>query len=480
MAFNLFRKVEKADSIFYNGTIHLMLTDSGDVTAIACKDGKVFAVGDYDSMSSIIGSGTEKIDLERRHLYPGLAEVNGRPAMDVFKGLYLDLTWCETTEDVLKAVSHWAAEHPDCEVVFGYGYKDDLKPVDQQTLTENNEQYENAEDEEDEESSEISYEFLPSSTLLSSACKDIPVVLLCESSIAVWINEAAAKIVYDTAEEEVVQVITVPYVLNVFVPFDFEKIEERVNTQALEMAKKGVTSVLNLGTPDYFEDMYQDALMGLYNESVLMQRFYGSYLLNRPLNPRALLHRLMGRRTNCMELGGFLNAETLCISLANKTNPIPFTQDSINTILLETANRDFNVYIDAFDYDDLLMAYKGLEHIRSKGLDNVFVIASALELSKEDASALIYCESAIHTTPVAQTDQENCTEASASSQCSLEDGLSQGYGIIGHENTDGTLANGNYADFAIFDEEIHTLAGKNRKAFMTVLGGKVVYDSLNE
>ena len=51
-----------------------------------------------------------------------------RTEVKVFQDQYLDLTDCHTTDDVLSAVSAWAEEHEDAEVLFGYGYRDDLKP----------------------------------------------------------------------------------------------------------------------------------------------------------------------------------------------------------------------------------------------------------------------------------------------------------------------------------------------------------------
>ena len=460
MAFGFFKRSEKVDSIFFNGSIHLMDSNSNLAESIACKDGKIFAIGDYDDMSNLIGEETEQIDLSGKHLYPGFIDVHSSPVMRAFEGMYLDLSGCQTTQEILDSVSQWALCHPDCEMVFGYGYTESLKPND-----EENE----------------SLDFLPSSSVLSQACPDLPVVLLCQSTVSLWVNEAAAEIIATTSEEEMVPVITVPYVLNLFIPFDFDALEEAVNHQTLKMAEKGITSVLNLGTPDYLEDIYQDALMGLYNESVLMQKFYGSYLLNRPLNPKALLHRLMSRRTNCIEMGGLLNAETLYLYLNNQASPAPFTQDSLDEILEATSNRGFHIFIEATYYSDLLLAYNGLEHVRNKGFNNPFSIASPHTLSSDDESQLIYSSSAVLTWQTNLLDGESVLKNGASTEEFLELYTRSASEILGKTGGSGTLALGEAGDFAIFEEDVLRLdedAFKNRKASMTVLNGHVVYDSM--
>ena len=51
-------------------------------------------------------------------------------------------------------------------------------------------------------------------------------MLLCESSVSCILNSAASDIVRETAEEEMVQYVTTPYILGLFVPFDFEETQK--------------------------------------------------------------------------------------------------------------------------------------------------------------------------------------------------------------------------------------------------------------
>ena len=87
--------------------------------------------------------------------------------------------------------------------------------------------------------------------------------------------------------------------------FTDEDTAESVRSEIADLSDKGFTSVLNLQSPDYFESLYQDSIIGLYNEGQLRQRFFGSYFMNRPLLPNGLIHRLMARRTNCQGFGAF-------------------------------------------------------------------------------------------------------------------------------------------------------------------------------
>ena len=109
--------------------------------------------------------------------------------------------------------------------------------------------------------------------VLDSIFPDRPAVLLCGSTVSCIMNTAASNIVNETAEEEMVQYITAPYILNLLIPFDFEPIYEEACLRIQEDLSAGFTSVINLGSPDYFEALYQDALISLYNDDSLDQRF---------------------------------------------------------------------------------------------------------------------------------------------------------------------------------------------------------------
>ena len=266
MAFGFFKKVEAADLILHNGHVFTQNPELPWASAVACKGEEIMTVGNFDDMSGIINDDTQIIDLNGKYVFPGFIDIHRSPVLKVFEGRYANLSECSCPEDVAESIREWTEENPDSEIVFGYGYRDDLKPEDNP---------------EDEESA--------SAKFLDSLCPDRPVLLLCANCIDCWTNSTADRIIVETAEEEFVDTITVGYVLNLLIPFDFDSVEESVRSEIADLSDKGFTSVLNLQSPDYFESLYQDSIIGLYNEGQLRQRFFGSYFMNRPLLPNGLI-----------------------------------------------------------------------------------------------------------------------------------------------------------------------------------------------
>ena len=457
MAFGFFKKVEAADLILHNGHVFTQNPELPWASAVACKGEEIMAVGNFDDMDGIIGNDTQIIDLDGKYVFPGFIDIHRSPVLKTFEGRYADLSECSSPEDVAEAIRDWADENPDNEIIFGYGYRDDLKPED---------------GEEDE--------FSASSRLLDEVCPDKPVLLLCTNCIDCWTNSAADRIIVDTAEEECVDTVTVGYVLNLLIPFDFDVIEESVRTEISDLADKGFTSVLNLQSPDYFESLYQDSIIGLYNEGQMRQRFFGSYFMNRPLLPQGLIHRLMSRRTNCLELGGMIHAEMLNLYLDNSNSPVPFTQDSLNKILEDVCDKGFEIFLEAIEKEDLLMAYNALEHVRSKGYKNMFVIASDCQLSSEDTADLIYWESAFKTWGTNVFSPGSLTGSVTSVEEAIDHLTVDAAAVVGMSEKLGSLEAGKLADMAIFDENLFDLDLKllpRIHASITVLGGEIVYDA---
>ena len=457
MAFGFYKKVEAADLILHNGHVFTQNPELPWASAVACKGEEIMAVGNFDDMDGIIGNGTQIIDLDGKYVFPGFIDIHRSPVLKTFEGRYADLSECSSPEDVAEAIRDWADENPDNEIIFGYGYRDDLKPED---------------GEEDE--------FSASSRLLDEVCPDKPVLLLCTNCIDCWTNSAADRIIVDTAEEECVDTVTVGYALNLLIPFDFDVIEESVRTEISDLADKGFTSVLNLQSPDYFESLYQDSIIGLYNEGQMRQRFFGSYFMNRPLLPQGLIHRLMSRRTNCLELGGMIHAEMLNLYLDNSNSPVPFTQDSLNKILEDVCDKGFEIFLEAIEKEDLLMAYDVLEHVRSKGYKNMFVIASDCQLSSEDTADLIYWESAFKTWGTNVFSPGSLTGSVTSVEEAIDHLTVDAAAVVGMSEKLGSLEPGKLADMAIFDENLFDLDLKllpRIHASITVLGGEIVYDA---
>lgn len=446
MAFGFFKKTQTAQSIFYHG--HIFTHDEAFpwADAVACADGRIIAVGDFEAMTVCKGPDTQLIDLNGKYLFPGFIDVHRSPVMRAFFGEYADLTACDDAEAVCNALLCWMEEHSDRDVIFGYGYPEDCAP-------------------------EVS--------ALNALCADKPLLLLSGNNVNCVINSVAATIVNETAEEECVEIITPAYVLNLLMPFDFAQIEERIVSEIELLSDQGITTVLNLSSPAYLEGLYQDCLLGLYNEGRLRQRFFGTYLLNRPLSPQSIVHQLMRRKTNCMEMGQLLEARTLHLLLDEQSAPSPFPQDALNEIVLAVADKGFSFYLEAATPSDLQKAYLALEVIRDKGYKNVVTIASDCTLNEETRSRLERCDEVLTTwapnlLATHPLDDEVSTVADA-----IDALTDKAAAIIGIEAEAGIIEKGRLADFAIFDEnplacDMRTF--RRLHAVMTVVGGEIVYD----
>ena len=72
MAFGFFKKNETADVIFMGGKIFTQNTDLPWVEAVACKDGLILAVGDYEDLTEFEAKNTEIVDLEGASCFPDI------------------------------------------------------------------------------------------------------------------------------------------------------------------------------------------------------------------------------------------------------------------------------------------------------------------------------------------------------------------------------------------------------------------------
>ena len=441
MAFGLFKKNLASDLVLKNGRIITQNADMPEAEAVACKDGKIIAVGDLDSIETFINGDTEIIDLKGNYAAPGFISLWQEPVLKAFHGKYLDLSGCTDKDGLLSLIKSWNEAHEEDEMIFGFGYNEGVFGEELQNDNE------------------------AMSRLLDVSCREKPVVLLCENNISCAFNSQAGEIITQTAEEEMVKYITTPYILNLFVPFDFEEVEQNVSRQLSANIERGITSSMSLGAPDYFESLYQDALISLYNEEMMYQRFFSSYFLNRPLLPKGLMHRLMQMKTNCNEMEGFINANLLLVSLDHERCPMDFSQQSLNTILEEVADKNFGIYFRAGDQADLEKAYLAAEHVRGKGYKNMIAVESSCSLSDEIKKELMWHDSVYE---ISQDFKDHAWQNAAF--------------IAGCADAAGSIEPGKIADIAVFESDPYedTDCGlPSEKAVMTVFNGKIVYQRSN-
>ena len=85
MAFGFFKKAAAADLVLYNGKFITQESDSDDITAVACADGKIVSAGSYEDMEELIDEETLTVDLQGKFVLPGFVDIFSSPVTEVFK-----------------------------------------------------------------------------------------------------------------------------------------------------------------------------------------------------------------------------------------------------------------------------------------------------------------------------------------------------------------------------------------------------------
>ena len=110
------------DTILVNGKIVTMDSDDSIAEAVAIKNGRVVAIGSTESIESLAGDDTQKIDLAGRTATPGLIDSHNHFAVSAADALYsLDLAYpnVKTIADIVEKVREGAAGRGPGEWVTG-------------------------------------------------------------------------------------------------------------------------------------------------------------------------------------------------------------------------------------------------------------------------------------------------------------------------------------------------------------------------
>lgn len=445
MAFGIFKKKNTADIIYMNGHIYTQDPAFPWASAVACREGRVLAVGDFDGMEEIISEETVVYDLEEKYMFPGFIDVHGTPVLKVFEDKYLAIDPVWDLDTVLGAIADYA-QSCDNEVVFAYGYNENILA-----------DYDDPED---------------AHRLLDEAVKDRPVVLLGISGVHCWTNTLAGDMVAEAAEDEGLEYISADYILNFLSPFDFEEVEKDVLQNEEYLADKGITAVMNLCAPDYLSMLYQDCLIAMIGESIATkQRFINSLYVNRPLNPELILHQLSTGRTNCTELGGLITFDHLKLEVSQDEEQAYFSQEALDTICLVAAEKGYHIHLDALDQESFDKAACTFENIRAKGCKRNALIIAGERSVEEDAPYLTtwttdYLNESVfaHCHSVAEAIDQLTLKAAE---------------IIGKSDVFGSIEQGKAADFTVFEE--NPFDGSLEKlskmhAALTIIDSQIAYD----
>ena len=452
MAFGLFKKNNYADQIYYNANVITQDPEYPKAEAVACKNGIIQAVGDNDYMEEFKGPDTEMIDLEGKYMYPGFINLKMPFVYQAFEKLCLHVDSEDDAEYVLRQTADYVEENPDQDTYFVYGFDGSIfEDGDQEEIAEK----------------------------LDEISEEVPIILLDEIGTVFRMNSVAVQILAETAEEECVEIITLSYLINLFLPFGYEESQEIAKEVMAESLDMGFSSIFTLGTPAYMNDAFLNALLQIHTEEDLKQRYFFSYMQQFIITKGSVGYSLVDRQTSCVELGDQVSYQFLNVRL----NPFEgWNRDGLLEMCKDAIERGFNVLIDAPDKEFAHLAYDVLNQLREDGLTDPVLVAGVPEDVELDFAGEFIHFDQIFQTSFFEQDNDIFVRA-GSTQEALDKLTTEAAKLLGMSKVLGSIEPDKYADFTVFDENILDFSLQkftHPHAEMVIVSGEKTYDAQEE
>ena len=443
MRFGLFNKRVTADLVLQNGHIMTMDPDMPRAEAIACKDGKILAVGSSADIQAWIGEETHVLDARMRLVTPGLIERNGSPLQIAFEGQYVPLHERMDVKDLVSAIQAHIGEHPAEERCIAYGYDaSNITDTDAEWLMEQ----------------------------LNQTGESLPIVLIASDGLRMTLNTCAKNLVEREAEEHGITSITPVFVANVLLSADIDTLLDRLAGHAFSMAHKGYTSEFAAPFLSHFEDLYRSILVDAYSADILLQRYFGSLLSATAIPAAIVANQLSQKDTACAELDGLIRFQTLYIQFdSRKPYPFGFDEDHLRNLCTMVADRGYHICIEARDHDAALFALTLLSELKSIYKKCAFAVIHDATLSEDERSSIATAE--IYEYALDRKLMQN------GSKRSLEQVTLDTAKMLGIAGEAGCLRTGYAADITIWESKADSWQETTR-ADTTILAGRVVYSNL--
>jgi Amidohydrolase family len=440
MIFGLFEKAVAADLVIVNGHICTQDPQNPWVEAVACKDGKVLALGSASEMEPFQGKTTEVLDLQGHYMAPGFIDAFGTPVLDVFRQNVLFLDETMSVDDIISFVSEQLTKSESEDTFFAYGYPSALlKDLGAEAAT----------------------------ALLDGIATARPILLLSKDGYGAWINTIGLSMAKEAAEEEGLEILNLPFTISVLNPFSYEEIQTSVINQAWAYASKGYTGVYNSGSPDVFDNIYQNVLVAMDQEGLLPQRHYGSLSVMTGINPDFVGHKLLQNRTKCIELDELINFNTLKLYL-NAESTATFSDEILRAVCASAMERGFDVEIQVIGKEILLDCYKTLGSLKIGGVGRSSFTVVHDEVVTDSERYLYLAPGEILETNLSQPLMDDNEQALHN----LTIGSAEKLSVLDRL---GSIEIGKYADFVIF--ESNPLEGKGFPVVaMTLVAGDIAFD----
>lgn len=116
---------EKADSIYFNGSIYTVDESNPQVEAVAVKDGMIIAVGSKADIMKLKGDETEMVDLNGQTMTPGFIESHAHMMGVGYNKLELDLMYVKTYDELVEKVAEAVEKAQPGDWITGRGWHQD-------------------------------------------------------------------------------------------------------------------------------------------------------------------------------------------------------------------------------------------------------------------------------------------------------------------------------------------------------------------
>lgn len=116
---------EKADSIYFNGSIYTVDDSNPQVEAVAVKDGMIIAVGASSEIMKYQGDDTEMVDLNGQTMTPGFIESHAHMMGVGYNKLELDLMYVKTYDELVEKVAEAVEKAQPGDWITGRGWHQD-------------------------------------------------------------------------------------------------------------------------------------------------------------------------------------------------------------------------------------------------------------------------------------------------------------------------------------------------------------------
>ncbi len=114
------------DLILFNGMITTFVNELPKCSALACKDGRIVALGDDATIQALAGAHTQQIDLQGHSAIPGINDAHNHMLQVGIKFSRLELENCTSIAEMVEMLRERAATTPAGEWIIGEGWNESL------------------------------------------------------------------------------------------------------------------------------------------------------------------------------------------------------------------------------------------------------------------------------------------------------------------------------------------------------------------